>query len=186
MSSLLNISEDLAQSVYIALCFFCGLLTALMLKRQSSETWHGTLILAITATLSCLLWIVYLMRILDQTAGSTNTHRISSMIIIVTWSSWSLWQLRRRHRVGYGISEVLFGAAAALWIALAGQQDLMTMTMAAAAAVYVIVRGLDNIETGLKQEQYASLLRQWKAIRSKVSDQRSETETSPPQPPTNH
>lgn len=113
-----------------------------------------------TGAISSLLWFVYLMNILHRTAGEPIALRLASTCIIVSWSGWALWQLRRRQRVGYGLAEVLFGVAAALWIATTRSQDLMTTTLTAGAAIYVIVRGLDNIETGLKQEQYTPLQEQ--------------------------
>jgi hypothetical protein len=69
-----------------------------------------------------------------------------------------LYWLRFKRRVEYGVIEI-FVAIAAIWVAIISSEsptdDLMARATAIFAGVYIMVRGLDNIEQGLKGERQA-------------------------------
>lgn len=105
-----------------------------------------------------LLGYVYLV---GKSFRVLSLYTWSSMLIplLVLYAGVQLWKFRERSRALYGASEVIAGltlAAYTVW-AMNGQKFVglsqashFPILIAELSSVYVIVRGLDNINTGAK------------------------------------
>lgn len=83
------------------------------------------------------------------------------VILTVPFIGACFYLFRSRLRLGYGLFEVLFGALAA-WMAIGFGYNIDTLSstsglIAFLGCVYIIVRGMDNIEYGLKGSKYFGL-----------------------------
>lgn len=59
--------------------------------------------------------------------------------------------LRGRFPLAYGLIEI-YAALATMWVAIATEADLGTRVLALLGAVYIMVRGLDNLDKGLPKQ----------------------------------
>lgn len=72
--------------------------------------------------------------------------------IIVTLAAGILfYRLRCSVPLIYGIAEIIV-AAVTMWLAIVHSADLGTKSLALVGAIYIMVRGLDNMDSGLPQE----------------------------------
>ncbi len=97
--------------------------------------------------------------------GSTLTHVIAGLIIAVI-----LYAFRKYHRMLYGICEVIVGIAAlvqtVLWYNKHVERSLKScrsfpwyvIPLATLIAVYILIRGIDDIEQGWNSRLTASIL----------------------------
>ena len=103
-----------------------------------------------------LIYLVYLIFKLTPEGYSlilsghaTNGIKFAMFCAVVA-AAIILYMTRLRHRIFYGIIEILFAMAAAVgWINLTDKR-MVGEWVAVAAIVYVIVRGSDNIHQGWK------------------------------------
>ena len=99
-----------------------------------------------------------------------KTSKIFSAILVffVLFLLWSLYKLRRTRRVQYGIIELFVG----LLTISKSLISFFTLSVAFSAidyltvlsGMYIVIRGLDNIETGLKAKNMTYYLRKWERI----------------------
>ncbi len=71
------------------------------------------------------------------------------LFVFAAFSGVALFLFRSRYRLRYGLTEVFFGVYAAAKASSFTQFDVILSTQFI-AGLYIIVRGLDNIENGLK------------------------------------
>lgn len=137
--------------------FLAGLLAGLATTARPQKSWLGVLGIAGIAAVACCLWLGYIVRVIWMSNGLHPTAAGLTVVGVSFWAAWTLWQLRRKQRIGYGAAEVLFGLGAAGVLAQHRPGDILTTGISIAAAVYVVVRGLDNIENGLLQPEQTPL-----------------------------
>lgn len=70
---------------------------------------------------------------------------------------FGLWTFRKFQRGAYGAVEIVFGVAAAASIAWSPGSSPVANTLALAASIYVVVRGLDNVDNGIPDGLWTKL-----------------------------
>ncbi len=70
------------------------------------------------------------------------------MMIAAVFLGWLLYGFRRSDRALYGIAEMGFGAMTAGYAAWSPDPALLPRVLALGAAIYIVVRGLDNMDAG--------------------------------------
>lgn len=77
---------------------------------------------------------------------------VLNMAVVAVGLGLMLYVFRSVDRALYGLAEILFGAAAAAFIGWQAEADLLARFVALGAAVYIVVRGMDNYVTGRKTD----------------------------------
>ncbi len=85
------------------------------------------------------------------------------LVITVLSVGFGFWVLRVLQRAAYGALEIAFAVGAAATIGFNPHANPLINTIAVGTVVYVVVRGLDNLEQGLPGGLYARLPMRWRA-----------------------
>lgn len=102
--------------------------------------------------------------------GGDRSDNAATLIIAVGLLGFGFWCFRLKQRAAYGMLEIAFGASAAAALAWTPSDSPITSAVGLAASVYVVVRGLDNVDQGLKGGLWARLPMRW-ADRKNLDDQ---------------
>ncbi|MGQ3044553.1 MAG: hypothetical protein ACT6R7_02510 [Brevundimonas aurantiaca] len=97
--------------------------------------------------------------------GQSGYPTFDAVLLAITVLSvgFGFWVLRVLQRAAYGALEIVFAVGAALTIGFNPHANPLINTIAAGTVVYVVVRGLDNLEQGLPGGLYARLPMRWRA-----------------------
>ena len=79
---------------------------------------------------------------------------------------FGLWIFRKVQRASYGVAEILFGICAAAANAWAPGDSALANALTLAASIYVVVRGLDNVDQGLVGGLWSRLRLRWNEPRT--------------------
>lgn len=72
-----------------------------------------------------------------------------SLIVICIWAALILYRFRGTNPLFYGLAEVFFGVTAILVSISSSSPEIVGKLVALSGGIYIIVRGLDNIDEGL-------------------------------------
>lgn len=132
---------------------------AYMWRRRYEPLWAETMLLLAVAAIAILLVPVYILAWLAAVPAlwvyfpevRTEPHLRSVAILVLLVVAGLLYWVRRTNRALYGVSEVMIGGVLC-WSTLSVKEpgDLGT-ALKLGAAVYIVVRGLDNSYEGLGQ-----------------------------------
>lgn len=95
-----------------------------------------------------------------------NDHPIADAGVLVVTAlalGFGFWVFRVHHRAAYGGLEIVFACIVAGIIGLNPHTSPLVNATAIGTVVYVVVRGLDNLEQGLPGGLYARLPMRWRA-----------------------
>lgn len=102
-----------------------------------------------------------LTRTMTQLGDGDRMNDGISLAVAALVLGFGLWLFRKIQRVAYGAVEVAFGTLAAALLAWAPSDSPVANTIALAASVYVVVRGLDNVDQGLPGGLWSRLPLRW-------------------------
>jgi len=88
------------------------------------------------------------------------TLPVWGLVLVVAVSGIALFWFRSRHRLSYGVAEVLFGLIVASQLSSTPEYD-SDFFVKIVAAVYIVVRGLDNVEKGISETSLGLLWKQF-------------------------
>jgi uncharacterized membrane protein YhaH (DUF805 family) len=126
------------------------------MKIISALVWYAIM----TAALFAFFLIIPILDALKQSSlqiGVAQTYGVLLfMALCLLVSGVSLYVMRRSHRLLYGVIEIV-GAVVLVWVTFfrAFQTASLDDELKLAAAIYVFVRGMDNIGEGLSAKRKA-------------------------------
>jgi hypothetical protein len=74
-----------------------------------------------------------------------------------------LYIFRTKQKIHYGLTEITFGFVS-IFTSVLNSTDMRTSIIQGAAGVYIVVRGLDNIQNGVTQRPSLRFSKAWKQI----------------------
>jgi peptidoglycan/LPS O-acetylase OafA/YrhL len=136
-------------------CFIIGPLLLWLVLRQlrypHQKRWSIAAVgLSILAVLCAASTIIVTLTDLDPTKPLVDRVSIDvlPMMTSALFIGFLLYWFRRSDRALYGIAEIGFGAMTAGYAAWSPDPSVLPRVLALGAAVYIVVRGLDNIDAG--------------------------------------
>lgn len=100
--------------------------------------------------------------------GNGDHPVVDAVFLLITALTLGVgfWVFRVQQRAAYGALEIAFAGTVAWIIGLHPHESALVNATAIGTVVYVVVRGLDNIEQGLPGGLYARLPMRWPAPRT--------------------
>lgn len=94
-----------------------------------------------------------------KTLAARAIEDVLNMAVAAVSMGVVLYLFRRWDRAAYGLAEVLFAAAAAGYAGWRASEGPLARTVAFGAAIYIVVRGLDNIAQARHSKEETPLTR---------------------------
>jgi hypothetical protein len=86
-----------------------------------------------------------------------------TILVMALISGPILYTFRIKQRLQYGFTEIMFGVISIV-ASILNSLNITTSIIGGAAGVYIVVRGLDNVKTGLDERPSHILSKAWKRL----------------------
>ena len=131
---------------------WCGRMSQPQLKTEPPQRSFATALWNVLAPAALLLVIAAAtVGIAQVIVDNFATIKLWWFVLVALPVAWPLFVLRYHQRLIYGFIEIVIGSFTANQTYNAGALLGSTKLLTLAAAIYVIIRGLDNVDQGLKR-----------------------------------